>query len=101
MDLVLLVALLFAFSALSYGVLALRLLRGPREVGHVPVAITALLVAAWVLGGAIELLARSETVFLIGRMGHFLGSAFVPVTLFIAFRAYAGVVTKSHCIIVL
>ncbi len=98
MDLVLLVALLFSFSALSYGVLALRLLRGPREVGHVPVAITALLIAAWVLGGAIELLARSETVFLVGRMGHFIGSAFVPVGLFIAFRAYAGALTSAKCI---
>lgn len=101
MDLVLLVALLFAFSALSYGVLALRLLRGPREVGHVPVAITAIFIAAWVLGGAIELLARNEAVFLVGRMGHFLGSAFVPVGLFVAFRAYAGAVTNARCITVL
>ena len=101
MDLVLLVALLFAFSALSYSVLGVRLLRGAREVGHVPVAITAFLVAVWVLGGAIELLACSETVFLIGRMGHFVGSAFVPVTLFITFRAYAGVLTQARCIAVL
>ena len=87
-------AVLLAFSAICYLLLGLRMVGGRREIGSLPLGATFGVIALWVLGGAIELVANSFVVFSIGRAGHFFGSALVPVTLLICFREYTGKETR-------
>ncbi|MDX1481272.1 MAG: diguanylate cyclase [Woeseiaceae bacterium] len=90
MDLDVLVSLLLCFSAVCYVMVGVTLLRGSREDGHVPLGIVALVIAVWVFGGALQLAASSRFVFEAGRLGHFIGTALVPVLLLISFRGYTG-----------
>lgn len=91
-------AVLLVFSAVCYALLGLRLTGGPREVGSAWVGATFIIIGIWVLGGAGEMLATSYLAFSIGRMGHFLGTALVPVTLLICFREYTGAGTSRTMI---
>lgn len=70
--------------------LAARLFAQKNEIGHSPIGLTFVVIGFWVLGGAIELLATTYDVFSIGRMGHFVGTAILPVTLLLYFRQYTG-----------
>jgi diguanylate cyclase (GGDEF)-like protein len=90
-DLVLPVIL--AFSAGCYILLGAKLLGSARESGSVPLALSLAVVGVWVLGGALELVATDYVVFSIGRVGHFIGTALVPVLILICFRSYTGAVT--------
>ena len=101
MNLLVLMALLLGFSAVCYFLLGLRLITGKREIGSVPLGAAFLVISYWVLGGAIELMAPTETVFLTGRIGHFIGTAIVPVMILLCFREFMGRVTSTRATIAL
>lgn len=67
-----------------------------REVGSRPIGALFVVVCFWVLGGAIELLSNSYFMFSIGRTGHFIGSALLPVVAYVCFREYIGQTTSVH-----
>ncbi len=98
MNLEIVLSLLLFFSAACYGLLAMRIIGGKREVGSLPVGATFIGIGIWVLGGAIELVAPNFLVFSIGRTGHFLGTALLPVTILICFREYTGAETSKTVI---
>ena len=54
------------------------------DAGHssVPIGALFVIISFWVMGGAIELMADSFTVFSIGRTGHFVGTALLPLAAF-------------------
>ena len=94
-------AFLLLISATTYMVMGVRLVAAKREVGTMPVGLLFGVVSLWVLGGAIELLSSSYYVFSIGRSGHFIGSAFLPVAAYVSFREYIGQKTSVHRITML
>ena len=94
MNLHIALAVLLAFSAVCYLLLGLRFIVSKREIGSVPIGILFVVVSVWVAGGAIEMLAPNLTVFLVGRVGHFVGTALVPVVAYVCFREYTGAETK-------
>ena len=94
-------AVLLLISATTYMVMGVRLVLAKREVGTMPVGILFGIVSLWVLGGAVELLSSSYYVFSIGRTGHFIGSAFLPVAAYVSFREYIGQKTSVHRITLL
>lgn len=55
-----------------------------------PIGVLFVLISIWVVGGGIELLADDFAVFSIGRTGHFIGTALVPIVAFVCFREYTG-----------
>ncbi len=85
-----LIAILLIFGAACYLLLGGRLAGAKRSVGSVPLGSIFVLMAAWMLGGAIELLATNLTVFSVGRTGHFVATAFLPVAAWVCFREYTG-----------
>ncbi len=85
---------LLCFSAACYVLLGIRLIGGRRGVGGVPLGTTFIVIGIWVLGGAIEMMATTYTVFSIGRTGHFIGTALLPVTILICCREYTGADTS-------
>lgn len=85
-----LTAVLLIFGAACYLFLGSRLIAAGRDVGSVPIGAIFLLMAVWVSGGAIELLSASFEVFSIGRSGHFVATALLPVAAFACFREYTG-----------
>ncbi len=101
MNLLAILSVLLLFSAVGYVLLGIRLLRGKREIGSLPLGITFLVISYWVLGGAIEQMADSFVVFSAGRLGHFVGTALIPVTILICFREFTGRVTSSRTVIAL
>ena len=94
-------AVLLIFSATCYLALASRLVVGRRDVGTMPMAILLGIIALWISGGAIELLSNSLLTFSIGRTGHFVGTAFLPVAAYVCFREYTGRSTSIHRIVML
>ena len=89
-------AVLLLFSTTCYLVFGVRLLAAKREVGAMSFGALFVVVSFWVLGGAIELMSNSFYVFAIGRTGHFIGTAFLPVAAYVCFREYAGQSTSVH-----
>lgn len=83
-------SILLAICAIGYVLLGGRLLRGDRTVGSVPLGLTFVTVGLWVVSGSVEMMATSFTMFSIGRTGHFLGTALVPVGMLLCFREYTG-----------
>jgi diguanylate cyclase (GGDEF)-like protein len=98
MNLEIVLSVLLFFSAVCYALLGMRLIGGTREVGSLPIGATFIVIGIWVLGGAIELVAPNYLVFSIGRTGHFVGTAFVPVAILICFREYTGAETSRTMI---
>jgi diguanylate cyclase (GGDEF)-like protein len=88
-------SVLLTFSAACYALLGLRLVVSKREVGSVPIGVLFIVIAFWVMGGAIELLSSTFTMFSIGRTGHFIGTALVPVVAYVCFREYTGTDTTD------
>jgi diguanylate cyclase (GGDEF)-like protein len=84
---------ILSFCAGCYMLLGARLFGGKRDAGSVPLGLTCITIGFWVLGGAVELIATDYAVFSIGRLGHFIGTAFVPVLILICFRGYTGAQT--------
>jgi hypothetical protein len=72
-----------------------------REVGSVPIGVLFVIISFWVMGGAIELMADSFLVFSIGRTGHFVGTALLPLAALICFREYTGAATPLRNIVLL
>ena len=101
MNLDVLLSTLLIFSAACYLSLGVRLVATKRTVGSLPMGALFLLVSVWVMGGAIELLASDFTVFSLGRTGHFIGTALVPVVAYVCFREYTGSETPSRLLILL
>lgn len=101
MNLAVILPILLTFSAVCYLLLGMRLLGGNREIGSAALGAMFLIVGFWVLGGAIEQIADSYVVFSVGRVGHFVGSALVPIALLVCFREYTGSETSSSAIIAL
>ena len=98
MNLDVVLSVLLAFSAVCYMLLALRMLGGKREIGSLPLGATFAVIGLWVVSGAFELMATSLPVFTVGRVGHFVGTALVPVSLLICFREYTGSQTRKTTI---
>ena len=96
-----LTSIALGFSAVCYFLLGVHLISGKREVGSLPMGITFVIVGLWVLGGAVELVAWDLSIFNIGRLGHFLGTAAAPVTILLCFREFVGRVTSKQAAIAL
>jgi diguanylate cyclase (GGDEF)-like protein len=94
-------SVLLIFSAACYTLLGLRLVVSRREVGSVPIGVLFIVIAFWVMGGAIELLSSTFTMFSIGRTGHFIGTALVPIVAYVCFREYTGTETTGSRLAVL
>ena len=94
-------AVLLIFGAACYLLLGGRLIAARRDVGSVPIGAIFLLMAVWVIGGATELIADSFEVFSIGRTGHFVATALLPVVALVCFREYTGVKTPIRTIALL
>ena len=88
-------SILLIFSAACYALMGLRLLTTRREVGSVPIGVLFIVIGFWVIGGAIELLSESFLMFSIGRTGHFIGTALVPIVAYVCFREYTGTETSN------
>ncbi len=95
-----LAALLFASSA-AYAALGIRLVLAKREVGTLPLGALFIVMGFWVLGGAVEMIADSYYIFSIGRTGHFIGTALLPLVALVCFREYTGSSTSMHAMILL
>jgi len=87
---------LLIFSAACYALLGLRLVLAKREIGSMPIGLLFIVISFWVVGGAVELLSSTFLMFSIGRTGHFIGTAFVPVVAYFCFREYTGTETSSR-----
>lgn len=90
MTLAAIMSAIMGFSALGYVLLGLLVTGSARNRANAPLGITFVLMGVWVAGGSVELVATSWSLFSVAHLGHFLGTAFVPVTLFICFRQYTG-----------
>ena len=97
----LILALLLMLSAGGYLLLGSSIIVSQRGVGAVPVGILFVVISLWIAGGAIELLATSFTVFSIGRTGHFIGTALVPIVALIFFREYTQSRTSPVALFIL
>lgn len=95
MNLYVTLAALLIFSAAFYLLLGLRLMTAKREVGSRPIGVLFIAITFWVMGGAVELLSVSFTMFSIGRTGHFIGTALVPIIAYVCFREYTGTETSN------
>jgi diguanylate cyclase (GGDEF)-like protein len=96
MNLIVVLSVLLSLSAACYLLLGLRLVSGRREVGTTPIGMLFIIVSFWVMGGALELMSTTFYMFSIGRAGHFVGTAFLPVAAYVCFREYTGVQTSVH-----
>jgi len=101
MNMVTILSILLAFSAVCYMLLATRLVGSDRQIGSRPLGAMFFVIGLWVLGGAIEMIASTFLIFSIGRVGHFIGTALVPVTLLLCFREYTGSTTSKSTIVAL
>ena len=96
MNLDIALAMVLLFSASCYLALGLRLITSKRDVGTAPMGALFVVIFLWVLGGAVELLSTTFYVFSIGRTGHFIGTALLPVAAYVCFREYTGRSTSIH-----
>lgn len=101
MNLDLTLSTLLIFSAACYLLLGVRLIASRREIGSVPIGVLFVIISFWVMGGAIELLSTSFYVFSIGRTGHFIGTALVPIAVYNCFREYTGSETPTRMVVML
>lgn len=94
-------SILLIFSAACYLLLGLRLITSKREIGSIPIGMLLVVISVWVMGGAIELMSSTFDIFSIGRTGHFVGTAFVPIVAYVWFREYTGSATPVRTLILL
>ena len=94
-------SVLLIFSAACYLLLGIRLTASQREVGSMPIGVLFAVISIWVFGGAIELMSSTYAVFSIGRTGHFIGTALVPIVTYVCFREYTGSETPSRTLVLL
>ena len=101
MNLEVALSVLLVFSAACYLMMGSRLVASKRETGSMPIGVLFVVISIWVVGGGIELLAESYTVFSIGRTGHFIGTAMVPIVAYVCFREYTGSATATRTLTML
>ena len=101
MNLDIALSILLIFSAACYVLLGIRMIAAKREVGSVPIGVLFVIISFWVMGGAVELMAESFLVFSIGRTGHFVGTALLPLAALVCFREYTGAPTPIRNIVLL
>ncbi len=94
-------SVLLIFSAACYLSMGVRLVASKREIGTIPIGLLFIIVSFWVMGGAIELMSSNFVVFSIGRTGHFLGTALVPIVAYVCFREYTGSETPVRNLVLL
>ena len=94
-------SVLLIFCAAAYVLMGMRLVTTKRAVGTLPIGVLFVVISFWVMGGAIELLAESFPLFSIGRAGHFVGTALVPIVAYVCFREYTGTPTPVSRLAVL
>lgn len=94
-------SVVLSLSAVCYLLLGSRLVSLKREIGSVPIGLIFVVISFWVMGGAVEQMATSYTLFSIGRTGHFFGTAFLPVVIYTCFREFTGTDTPTRMIIML
>jgi diguanylate cyclase (GGDEF)-like protein len=92
---------LLIFSAVCYLLLGIRLVASRREVGSMPIGVLFVIISIWVMGGAVELMSTTFYVFSIGRTGHFIGTALVPIAVYVCFREYTGSETPTRLVVML
>ena len=96
MSLYVALSVLLIFSAACFALLSIRLVASKRQVGSVPIGVLLIVVSVWVMGGAVELLSSTFFMFSIGRTGHFVGTALVPIVAYVCFREYTGTETSGR-----
>jgi diguanylate cyclase (GGDEF)-like protein len=96
-----LLSTLLTISAACYLLLGARLISSRREIGSVPIGLLFVVVSFWVMGGAVELVSTTFTAFSVGRTGHFIGTALVPIVALVCFREYTGAETPTRMIVLL
>ena len=96
MNLTVALSVLLTFSAVCYALLGARLVASRRAIGSMPIGLLFIVISFWVIGGAIELLSGTFLMFSIGRTGHFIGTAFVPIVAYVCFREYTGTETSGR-----
>jgi len=96
-----LLAIVLCVSAACYELLAGRLFVRRLEVANVPIAIAFVIIGLWVFGGALEILATDYVMFSVGRIGHFLGTALIPVLLLVTFRDFIGQTNSRNMVLAL
>lgn len=101
MNLDITLSILLIFSAACYVLMGISMITARREVGSVPLGMLFVIISFWVMGGAVELMSESFTVFSIGRTGHFVGTALLPLAAFVCFREYTGTTTPLRTIVLL
>jgi PAS domain-containing protein len=101
MNLDIALSILLIFCAACYVLLGIRMIAAKREVGSVPIGVLFVIISFWVMGGAVELMSDSFLVFSIGRTGHFVGTALLPLAALICFREYTGAATPLRNIVLL
>ena len=101
MNLDIMLSVLLIFSAACYLLLGIRLVASKREVGSMPIGVLFVVISIWVIGGAIELMAGSLYIFSIGRTGHFIGTALLPIAAYVCFREYTGSDTPTRTIVMM
>ena len=101
MNLDVMLSTILIFSAACYLLLGIRLIASRREVGSVPLGVLFVVITFWVMGGAVELMSTTFYVFSIGRTGHFIGTALVPIAIYILFREYTGSETPTRMVVML
>ena len=94
-------SVLLIFSAACFVLLGVRLIASKRQVGSVPIGVLLIVVSIWVIGGAVEMLSSTFLMFSIGRTGHFIGTALVPIVAYVCFREYTGTETSGKRLAVL
>ncbi len=98
MTLYFILAVLLACSAAGYMLLAMRMLKNQHGMGSPSMVATFMVIGLWVLGAAIELMAMSMPVFMLGRVMHFVGTGLVPVGILVCFREFTGAQTSKAAI---
>ena len=98
MPLDVILSVLLGFSAVCYVLLGARVAGGVREFGSLPLGISFVLIGLWVIGGSVELIAPSYLLFSAGHLGHYIGTALVPITILVCFRQYTGSETSKTTI---
>ena len=101
MNLDLVLAAILFLCAAGYLILGAHLLVSRRETGSLPIGAIFALIAPILAGGGVELLAGSEFVFNIGRSGHFVSTALLPVAAYVCFREYTGTSTPTWFLVLL
>lgn len=101
MNLDVLWSILLSVSAAGYLLLGVYLIASKRGLGSVPIGGLFCVISIWVFGGAVEFMSTSFFVFSIGRTGHFIGTALVPISAYVCFREYAGTETRIRTILML